>query len=110
MKKALLISYSCLLALFFISIKCSAQPNNNKKQSTAPDLYQKALKANTENIHLIESNQFKFDTTTVKPKEIDYSQNNAQTFLKMYMLQEQQNGDTTKRFGIKVKEADIPRK
>ena len=77
MKKVLLISYSCLLALFFISIKCSAQPNNNKKQNTAPDLYQKALKANTENIHLIESNQFKFDTTTVKPKEIDYSQNNA---------------------------------
>jgi hypothetical protein len=110
MKKTLLISYNCLLALFFISFKCSAQPNNNQKQSTAPDLYQEALKANTENSHLIESNQFKFDTTTVKPKEIDYSQNNAQTFLKLYLLKEQQNGDTTKRFGIKMTEADIPRK
>jgi hypothetical protein len=110
MKKTLLISYNCLLAVFVISIKCSAQPNNNQKQSTAPDLYQEALKANKENGHLIESNHFKLDTTAVKPKEIDFSQDNAQTFLKLYMLQEQQNGDTTKRFGIKVKSDDIPRK
>ncbi len=96
--------------LIFISIKCSAQPNNNQKQSTAPDLYQEALKANKDNRHLIKANQQEFDTTKVAPKEIDYSQNNAQTFLKLYMLKEQQNGDTTKRFGIKVTEADIPRK
>jgi hypothetical protein len=110
MKKTLLISFNCLLALICISNKSSAQPNNNQKQSIAPDWYQEALKTNKENSHLIEANFFKFDTTDVKQKEIDFSQDNAQTYLKLYMLKEQQNGDTTKRFGIKVTQADIPRK
>ena len=110
MKKSLLVSFGCLFVFICISNKCTAQPNNNYKHSTAPDWYQEALKVNKENSHLIEANQHKFDTSAVKQKEIDFSQDNAQTFLKLYLLQEQQSGDTTIRFGIKVTEADIPRK
>ena len=82
MKKPLFMRCSCLIAFVFFTNISKAQPNNNQKQSTAPDSFQEALKANKENSNLIESNYFKFDTTAVKQKEIDFSQDNAQTFLK----------------------------
>lgn len=110
MKNTLLMRSNFLFTLLLISIKCIAQPNYNQKQSTAPDLYQEAIKSHKENVQFTESNQFKFDTAAVKQKEIDFSQNNAQTFLKLHLLKEQQSGDTTKRFGVKISEEDIPRK